>query len=119
MRGRTEAAARRRILEQLRRLRLGLGVLALGGCVLAPNQGHVVDGVVLVAPPPTPAETAGAPPEPGDVWIAGYWNWVGDRHVWVGGHWAAPRPGHHWVADRWVRQGDGWRLERGHWARGA
>lgn len=94
------------------------GGLGLTGCVIAPNQGHVVDGVVLVAPPPPQTEVIGDPPQPGYVWIRGYWNWVGDRHVWVQGHWSAPRPGYHWVAHQWVRQGDGWRLRPGHWERG-
>jgi hypothetical protein len=87
------------------------------GCAFAPNQDHVVDGVVLVAPPPPQVEVMGSPPSADFVWISGYWSWVGNRHVWVGGHWAKPRPGHHWVAHQWVRQGDGWRLHPGHWAR--
>lgn len=85
--------------------------------MLVPDQGHVVDGVVLVAPPPSPTEAPGEPPAPGEVWVSGYWNWVSDRHVWIAGHWAAGRPGYHWVADHWVRQGDGWRLQRGRWMR--
>jgi len=50
--------------------------------------------------------------------VGGYWNWVGNRHEWVAGHYVAPHPGHHWVAHQWVRQGDGWRLRPGHWDRG-
>jgi hypothetical protein len=92
--------------------------IALAGCVIAPDQRHFADGVVMVAPPPPLVEVSGMAPEPGYVWIAGYWNWLGDRHVWVAGHWEAPRPGHHWVAQQWVRQGDGWRLKGGHWERG-
>jgi hypothetical protein len=91
---------------------------AAAGCALEPDQGHTVDGVVMVPPPAPQAETIGSPPQAGDVWIAGYWNWVGVRHEWVSGHWAPPRPGHHWVAYEWVRQGDGWKLRPGHWVRG-
>jgi WXXGXW repeat (2 copies) len=91
---------------------------ALVGCVVVPDQRHYADGVVLVAPPAPRVEVIGAAPSPGYVWMAGYWNWVGDRHVWVAGRWSPPKPGHHWVADQWVRQGDGWRMKSGHWERG-
>ncbi len=94
-----------------------LGALGVAACAIAPNQSHMVDGVVLVAPPAPQPEEPGAPPQPGEVWIGGYWAWVGNRHEWVPGHWASPRPGHHWVTYQWVRQGDGWRLRAGHWAR--
>jgi hypothetical protein len=92
--------------------------LALSACAVPPDQGHVVDGVVMVAPPAPKVEVMPAPPQPDYVWIGGYWNWVGGRHTWVSGHWTTPRPGHHWVAYEWVRQGDGWRLRPGHWVRG-
>jgi hypothetical protein len=91
---------------------------AMTGCVVAPDQRHDPGGVVMVAPPAPRVEVIGVAPNPGYVWIGGYWNWVGDRHEWVGGHWEAPRPGHHWVAHEWVRQGDGWHLRPGHWERG-
>lgn len=94
-----------------------LSMTALCACVVAPDQRHYADGVVLVAPPVPQAELIGTPPQPGYVWVGGYWNWVGGRHRWVQGHWVAPRPGYHWVAYEWVRQGDGWRLRRGHWQR--
>jgi hypothetical protein len=92
--------------------------IALGGCVVVPDQRHYAGGVVMVAPPAPQVEVVGTPPQSGFVWIAGYWNWVGDRHTWIAGHWEAPRPGHHWVAYEWVRQGDGWRLKPGRWERG-
>jgi hypothetical protein len=95
----------------------GLGLCA-SGCAIEPDQRHYADGVVMVAPPPPEVETIGVPPQPGYVWIGGYWNWVGTRHEWVAGHWSAPRPGRHWVAYEWVRQGDGWKLHPGHWERG-
>lgn len=88
---------------------------SLSGCVVAPDQRHYADGVVMVAPPAPQVEVIGPPPQAGYVWIGGYWNWVGGRHVWVGGHWDPGRPGYHWVAHEWVREGDGWRLKPGHW----
>ena len=53
----------------------------LGGCVVAPAPGYY-GGVVAVAPPPPQVEVIGVAPTPGYVWIGGYWNWVGGRHVW-------------------------------------
>jgi hypothetical protein len=104
-----------------------IGALSLAGvlsaaslassCVVAPDQRHYADGVVLVAPPTPQVEVISTPPQAGYVWVGGYWDWVGGRHQWVSGHWVAPRPGYHWVAYEWVRQGDGWRLRRGHWQR--
>lgn len=96
--------------------------LMLGGCyvragVAVPPPPAVYVGTVAVAPPPPQVEVIGTPPQPGFVWIGGYWNWVGGRHVWVGGHWVAPHPGYRWVPHEWVRAGEGWRLREGHWAR--
>ncbi len=95
-----------------------LSLSSLSACVVAPDQRHYADGVVLVAPPAPQVEVIGTPPQPGYLWIGGYWDWIGGRHQWIAGHWVAPRSGHHWVAADWVRQGDGWRLRRGHWQRG-
>jgi hypothetical protein len=92
--------------------------LALPGCVIAPDQGHYVGGVVMVAPPAPRVEVIGVAPNPGYVWIGGYWNWVGGRHVWVPGRWDRGRPGYHWEAHAWVREGDGWRMRPGRWVRG-
>jgi hypothetical protein len=92
----------------------------LGGCVVrgsvAVPAPAVYVGVVPVAPPAPQVEVIGVPPQPGFVWIGGYWNWVEGRHVWVGGHWSAPRPGYRWVPHEWVNNGHGWHLREGHWA---
>jgi hypothetical protein len=94
----------------------------LGGCVVrgsvaVPEPVVYVGGTVSVAPPPPQVEVIGVPPQPGYVWLGGYWNWAGGRHVWVGGHWEAPRAGYRWVPHEWVHAGGGWRLRQGHWAR--
>jgi len=99
-----------------------LGATALSGCyvragVAVPAPAVYVGGTVTVAPPPPQVEVIGVPPQPGFVWIGGYWNWVGGRHVWVGGHWSAPRPGYRWAPHRWERRGDGWHLTGGAWVR--
>jgi hypothetical protein len=93
--------------------------IALGGCVVAvpPPHRYYVGNVVAVEPPAPRVEEYGSPPQPGFVWISGYWNWVGGRHEWVGGHWDRPPRGQRWVAHRWVRERDGWHLSEGHWER--
>jgi hypothetical protein len=95
--------------------------ILLGGCVVRGSIGvpapAVYVGTVSVAPPVPQVEVIGEAPQPGFVWIGGYWNWVGGRHVWVGGHWDSPRAGYRWVPHEWVRTGGGWRLREGHWAR--
>jgi hypothetical protein len=106
-----------RVASKLSLLGLTLG-FALCACVVVPDQRHYSAGVVMVAPPAPREETVGVAPQPGYVWIGGYWSWVGGRHEWVNGHWVAGRPGYHWVAHAWVRQGDGWRMHEGHWERG-
>ena len=96
-----------------------VGVAGLSGCVVVPARHAYAyeDGpVVNVAPPAPEVEYYGAPPVVGQVWIGGYWNWVGSRHLWVGGHWEAPpHPGHYWVPHAWVQVKGGWRMNPGHW----
>jgi hypothetical protein len=109
-------------VKSLRGWKAGAGLVILasamvGGCVVAPAPGYYSGGYVAVAPPPPQVEVYGVPPAPGYVWLGGYWNWVGGRHVWVAGHWGPGRPGYHWVPHTWVHAGGGWRMSRGHWAR--
>ena len=55
---------------------------------------------------------------PGYAWVPGYWDWRGNRHVWVNGTWVRARPGYHYSQPTWVHEGDHWRLTRGGWNRG-
>lgn len=95
--------------------------LLLGGCVVRGTIGVPAPGIyvgaVSVPPPAPPVEVIGVAPQPGWVWMGGYWNWVGGRHVWIGGHWTEGRPGYRWVPHAWVREGGGWRMHEGHWTR--
>jgi hypothetical protein len=91
----------------------------LDGCVVRGSVAVPAPPVayISVAPPAPQVEVIGVPPQPGYVWLGGYWNWNGSQHVWVPGRWDAPRPGYHWVPHTWVRVNGGWRLHEGHWAR--
>jgi hypothetical protein len=75
-----------------------------------------VEENVTVAPPPPIVEVRPAQP-PGAVWIPGYWNWNGSRHVWVGGRWSAAKAGMRWEPDHWVHDGARWRRVPGRWAK--
>jgi len=72
--------------------------------------------VVRLAPPHAVVEHRGPAPGAGYVWIPGYHNWDGSRHVWVGGRWERPpHPGARWEAHRWVHRNGGYVLMEGHW----
>lgn len=79
-----------------------------------PPPAQVVE--VETAPPPPMVEVRPAGP-PRAVWIPGYWQWNGSRHMWISGRWSAARAGMRWEPDHWVRSGNRYRLEHGHWAR--
>ena len=98
--------------------------LTLGGCVVSGPRVAVepvrigwATPVVVTAPPAAIVEVQGVAPQPGYVWVNGYWNWVGGRHVWVPGRWEAHRPGYAWAPHQWHREGNGWRMAPGHWER--
>ncbi|HOB68016.1 hypothetical protein [Ottowia sp.] len=99
----------------------------LAGCVVAPVPGTVYNDpyggptqtvYAPVAPPAPYYEVQPALPYPGAIWINGYWNWSGGRHVWTPGRYERPRPGYHYQNPRWS-QGPrgGWQLHGGGWHR--
>ena len=71
---------------------------------------------VGIAPPALQVEVT---PEarPGYLWVPGYWNWEGRRHVWVAGSWERERPGYAYAPPTWVEEGGRWRFETARWAR--
>jgi hypothetical protein len=91
-------------------------LLAAGLVLPAISQaGVVVD--VGIAPPAAVIETPPPLPQPGYIWAAGYWGWVGGRHVWVPGHYMVGRPGYRWAPDHWVAYGPRYHFVPGHWVR--
>lgn len=91
-------------------------LLAAGLALPAISQAGVVLDV-NVAPPVAVVEAPPPAPQPGYVWAAGYWSWVGGRHVWVPGHYMVGRPGYRWVPDHWVSYGPRYHFVPGHWHR--
>jgi hypothetical protein len=91
-------------------------VVASLGAVGLP-QASAADFVVRVAPPAPRVEALPAPRR-GYVWVPGYWDYRGHRHVWIAGTYVRERPGYRYVGPRWVERGNGWVIERGRWSRG-
>lgn len=71
---------------------------------------------VNIAPPAPRYEVVPAPRH-GYVWVPGYWDWRGNRHVWMKGHWERERHGYYWHPNRWIERDGHYVLERGRWDR--
>jgi YXWGXW repeat-containing protein len=57
---------------------------------------------VTVGPPPLPVYVQPPCPEPGFLWIPGYWAWGPFGYYWVPGYWAAPPAlGLYWTPGYW------------------
>lgn len=87
----------------------------LGAAVIPLPSIAAVDIQLNFGPPP-PLRVEPVPvPRPGYVWAPGYWDWRGNRHVWVDGYWIRERPGYYYRPHQWVQRGGSWYLERGRW----
>lgn len=84
-----------------------------GGWQQVTQRDH--DRVGIAPPPPRFERTPRA--RPGYVWVPGYWNLRGDRHVWVRGTWLRARQGYVYDAPRWVERNGRWMLQQGAWQR--
>ncbi|PIG09242.1 YXWGXW repeat-containing protein [Comamonas sp. 26] len=95
--------------------------VALTGCVVAPTApayGYGGDITASVAPPAPYVETIPVAPVVGSIWIGGFWDWEGGRHVWRPGHYEHARPGYTYRQPAWRPGGGGqWMLHRGGWER--
>jgi hypothetical protein len=86
-----------------------------GRVIVGPGPGPQ-EVVVVREPPPPRREVIPARPPPGMIWVGGYWQWHGDRHIWVSGHFERPPRSHAvWVAPRWERRGGGYIFIEGSW----
>jgi hypothetical protein len=91
-----------------------IAVLILTGALAF--QTPAADIYIHVGPPHAVKERRGHPPGRDHVWIAGYYLWDGNRHVWVPGRWELPpRPHARWEPHRWVHRHEGWVFVEGHW----
>ena len=70
------------------------------------------------APPPPQEEMIGTSPEPGYIWMPGYYVYYAKAgYQWNDGQWDAPRPGYHWKAPHWEHIGSKWAFTPGEWER--
>jgi hypothetical protein len=84
----------------------------LGGCV---EEERVVY-VHSVPPPEDAAEVVAVTPGPNQVYLAGHWEWDGNRYVWAQSHYARrPHPHAVWLEGHWQSSQNGWFWQKGHW----
>lgn len=84
-----------RVAKTLTAASLGL---ILSACVVVPtpHSSYPSSGVYADAPSPAPRyEVVPVAPFLGAIWIGGYWNRHGGRHMWVPGRWAHPHHDRH------------------------
>jgi hypothetical protein len=75
---------------------------------------------VQTAPPPDQVEVQGTPPSPRHVWVKGFWQWNGQRHVWNAGRWAEPpQAGMVYEPARWEPRNGRYVFIDGRWRLGA
>lgn len=73
--------------------------------------------IIIERAPPAPRSERAPAVRRGYVWVPGYWDWRGNRHVWMKGTWVRERRGYAYQPHRWVERDGRWMLERGRWDR--
>lgn len=91
-------------------------IVASTFAAIAPAAQAGVDVFINIPPPPLRHEVMPAP-RGGYLWVPGYWDWRGNRHVWAKGHWERARTGYYYHQPRWVENNGRWVQERGRWDR--
>lgn len=104
-------------MNMIKRTLLATIVATSVGSVTSITTAAAADIFVQIAPPEVRYEPVPAP-RVGYVWTPGYWDWRGDRHVWVGGTFVVDRPGFYYERPLWIQREDRWYLQRGEWRRG-
>lgn len=103
---------------KLRKLLIaGLCVASLGA-ITAPLTVSAQPGIYFNIAPPPPRQEVAPAARRGYIWVPGYWNARGNRHVWHTGHWERSRAGYSYVQPNWIQRDNRWQFERGRWNRG-
>lgn len=80
-----------------------------------PSAAATYREIIVERAPPPPRDERVPAARRGYVWVPGYWDWRGNRHVWVRGSWARERHGYAYRPHQWVEHDGRWVLERGRW----
>jgi hypothetical protein len=102
-----------RIARFLCSLLLTVGLLAMP----THSQAQVAVGIsVRIGPPVLPVYVQPICPEPGDIWVPGYWAYGPDGYFWVPGTWVEPpEVGLLWTPGYWGWQDDFYIWHAGYW----
>jgi hypothetical protein len=92
-----------------------LGAIALSSIAFMPIPASAQ--IYIDVAPPAPRHEVVPAHRAGYVWQPGYYDWRGNRHVWVRGHWVRERQGMYWHPSRWEQRDGRWYLEKGRWDR--
>lgn len=71
---------------------------------------------INIGPPPVRYEPVPVP-RVGYLWVPGCWEWQGNRHVWIGGHYIREKHHHHYQPSYWNERGGRWYYTPGRWNR--
>ncbi len=93
-------------------------IVALLLCVFSASLYAQLFIRVGFAPPPLPVYEQPLCPEPGLMWIPGYWAYGDAGYYWVPGTWMpAPSPGFLWTPHYWGWEGGRYIFHEGYWGR--
>ncbi len=93
-----------------------LPALVLAALPLAASAGVYIGVSVDVAPPPLPVYVQPPCPQPGYIWVPGYWAWGPYGYYWVPGTWALPpEVGLLWTPGFWGWDGGMYLWHAGYW----
>ena len=94
-----------------------IGALATCAIAVLPLPAAAAVGIYVDVAPPAPRHEVVPAPRAGYLWVPGFWDWRGNRHVWSKGRWERARSGYHFHPNRWEMHDGRWQLERGRWDR--
>jgi hypothetical protein len=103
----------------MRIARLVYSSLLAVGLLMVPAQSRaqVAVGIsVRIGPPPLPVYVQPVCPEPGYIWVPGYWAYGPDGYFWVPGTWVEPpEVGLLWTPGYWGWENDFYIWHEGYW----
>jgi hypothetical protein len=102
---------------------LTLGFVVVGCATVSNDTAHTSTApkslVIEVPNPPPPPKEEAKPttPEPGHIWVAGYWDYIDGHHLWRDGRWVQGKPGYEYVRAHYEFDGKAWQFHVPHWHR--